>query len=319
MPTEAKLNLYSKYKYIWEQLDNTLDSLFSYIQNYPIIKMDSYGNITVCNTKNENIPAFCCHLDTVHSKEPELELVHEMLLVSTNGAGVGGDDKCGIVACLELLESIPCKVIFFRDEEHGCLGSRDYNAESLSKNLFCIEIDRRGARDLIFRASGGELCSAEFQERVKKLFPHCKPEQGLLTDVCVLGNAGINMMNLSAGYYKPHTDKEYVVLPELQLNIDCLKALSIDIMKNPLKEKGYKRSVSYAYYGGYYKQAGKKTEVLGGAQGDMFSSRAGEDDYRACQYGTGCGRSGYGDAEEDSAKTHVESLEELYDKYGGKE
>lgn len=312
MPEQAKLNLYSKYKYIWEQLDNTMDSLFSYIQHYPVIEMDGYGNITVCNTQEKNIPAFCCHLDTVHKNEPELELVHDILLISTNDEGVGGDDKCGIVACLELLQSVPCKCIFFRDEERGCQGSHDFDTESLKDNLFCIEIDRRGARDLIFDGSNGEMCGKEFQDRVKKFFPHCSPTKGGLTDVCVLGNAGINMMNLSAGYYKPHTAKEYVVLPELQTNINCLRLLAMDIMKNPLKNKNYERRTTYyATWGDTQKNFWSKK------QDDMFDKDAGEDDYNACQYGTGVTRSGADVAEKSSAQTHVDSLEKLYKKYGG--
>ena len=306
MPGEANLNLYLKYKYIWEQLDNTMDSLFAYIQRYPLIEMDSYGNITVSNTKEKNIPAFCCHLDTVHSKEPELELVHDILLISTNDQGVGGDDKCGIVACLELLQHVPCKCIFFRDEERGCQGSHDFNAKSLSDNLFCIEIDRRNSSDLIFEGSNGMMCSKEFQERVQKFFPHGKPTRGSLTDVCVLGEAGINMMNLSAGYYKPHTAKEYVVLPELQRNISCLQLLAMDIIKNPLKDKKYKRSTTYyGTYGNYQKS------YWNGQQKDMFNKDAGQDDYDACQYGTG--RTGSGSS---SAEEHVKSIEDLYNKYG---
>ena len=246
---QAKENLYSKYKYIWEQLDNTMDSLFSYIQGYPLIEMDSYGNVTVANNDHpETCPAFCCHLDTVHQQEPELELVKDDVLLSMDGGGVGGDDKCGIIACLELLERIPCKCIFFRDEESGCKGSNKYDAKSLKDNLFCIEIDRKGSSDLIFSACRGQMCSEEFQERVKKAFPHGTPERGSLTDVCVLGEAEINMMNLSSGYYRPHTNKEYVVLSELALNIDCLVKLVDDLTNNPLENNKYKRSeVSYAY------------------------------------------------------------------------
>ena len=81
MPEEtlAKENLYSKYKYIWEQLDNTMDSLFWFVQQYPVVKMDDFGNITVANTTEEAVPAFCCHLDTVQRKEPDLELINNHL------------------------------------------------------------------------------------------------------------------------------------------------------------------------------------------------------------------------------------------------
>ena len=117
------LNLYLDYKYLWEQQNNTMDSLFYYIQGYNI-QMDEYGNITVSNTdEDKNLPLFCCHLDTVHKKAPEPQLLKDDILLSFNGAGIGGDDKCGIIACLEILKQIPCKAIFFREEETGCQGS----------------------------------------------------------------------------------------------------------------------------------------------------------------------------------------------------
>lgn len=283
---QAKENLYSKYKYIWEQLDNTMDSLFWFIQKYPVIEMDDFGNITVANTQDPRVPAFCCHLDTVHRKEPDLELINNQVLMSMNDAGVGGDDKCGIVACLELLERVPCKCLFFRDEESGCRGSNKFNADSLKNNLFCIEIDRRGASDLIFSGSRGCMCSDEFKERVKTFFPHCKPAQGSLTDVCVLGEAEINMMNLSAGYYRPHTDKEYVVLPELELNIDCLERLAKDILEHPLKDYKYKRSATnYGFYTGKSETKATWKSYTGGSELFPATTTAGEDDYYQCQYG----------------------------------
>ena len=288
---QPKMSLYSKYRYIWEQLDNTMDSLFIFIQQYLVINMDEYGNITVCNTpQTKGLPVFCCHLDTVHQEEPKLECINNDVLISFGGGGVGGDDKCGIIACLEMLESdIPCKCIFFRDEEQGCKGSNEYDATSLKEDLFCIEIDRKGANDLIFSACRGQMCSEEFQKRVKLAFPHGQPAQGSLTDVCVLGDAEINMMNLSAGYYRPHTDREYVVLSDLERNINCLKALTKDILRVPLKTNKYKRSNTYAYtsYSGNY--WGKKSKDYP-RQPDMYTGvsgygTAGAEDYESLQYG----------------------------------
>ena len=230
-------DLYLKYKYIWEQQNNTLDSLYTYIKNYNI-DMDDYGNITVTNTDKKEVPAFCCHLDTVHGKAPAPRLIKDDILISFNGGGIGGDDKCGIVACLELLENVECKCIFFREEERGALGSREYDAETLKDNLYQIEIDRCNAGDLIFKACGTALCDKQFKKEVKKYFPHGQDETGALTDVVVLGKAGINMMNLSSGYYNPHTPEEYVVLSELQLNINCLIAMA----KEYKEKRNYERT-----------------------------------------------------------------------------
>lgn len=278
-------HLYTNYKGIWEQCNNTMDSLFYYIKDYPIVDMDTAGNITVCNTKDgSKLPVFCCHLDTVHNSYPKPVLLKEDILISLNESGIGGDDKCGIVACLEMLQKVPCKCIFFRAEESGCIGSKKYDAKSLKKNLFCIEIDRKGAKDLIFSSYAADLCSDEFQERVKKAFPHGEGTKGLLTDVCVLDKANINMMNLSAGYYNPHTTKEYVVLSELQRNIECLEKLTNDIVENPLKEKTYKRSkITYAYQTTTEKDwSGYETGLF---QGDVTGDCE-DDDFNLLQYGS---------------------------------
>lgn len=254
-------SLYSTYSYIWEQKENNLDSIFAFIQDYKI-KMDDYGNITVTNTDREDVPAFCCHMDTVHSKAPDPELLNNDILVSFNGGGIGGDDKCGIIACIEMLKAMPCKCIFFREEETGCKGSRKYDTESLKNNLFLIEIDRKSGTDLIFNSGGTVLCDDQFKDEVKAFFPHGEEAQGTMTDVNVLGEAEINMMNLSAGYYNPHVAKEYVVLSELQRNIDCLKAFA----GNYVSKRKFIREV-------------KKYEYFSGTQTSMFTGYGGNEDY----------------------------------------
>lgn len=215
------MNLYTKYKDIWDGVDNNLETIYHYIKNHKW-SMDSYGNITVTSSSKKEVPAFCCHLDTVHKEAPAITCIDNNVLVSFNGNGVGGDDKCGIVACLELLHKVPCKVIFFRDEESGCRGSSAYNTSSLKDNLYLIEIDRKGAKDLIFKSGTHQLCSDQFKTAIKAVFKDYKAAQGICTDVNVLGDANINMMNVSSGYYNPHTGKEYVVLSDLEKTIKNL-------------------------------------------------------------------------------------------------
>ena len=269
--------LYSNYEKIWEAKDNTLDTIFSYIQDYYNVEMDSFGNITVTNSDLKNLPGFCCHLDTVHKDAPEPELLGDDILLSFDN-GIGGDDKCGIVACLELLKYVPCKCVFFREEETGCKGSHAYDTEKLKDCLFLIEIDRKGGSDLIFVSGGEKLCDNKFKEEVKSFFPHGKEANGIMTDVNVLGKANINMMNLSAGYYNPHTDKEYVVLSELERNIRCLVRLA-----NEYREKRtYEREVKvYGYLGQYQK------DMFPG-YGNEYGTETGvatEDDWYKLQYG----------------------------------
>ena len=277
--------LYSDYKYIWKQKDNTLDSIYVFIQDYHVT-MDDAGNITVTNTDKIEVPAFCCHLDTVHSKAPEPELIANDIITSfCKGGGIGGDDKCGIIACLELLKAIPCKCIFFRSEEHGCVGSREYDTETLKDNLFLIEIDRKGGKDLIFNSGGKELCDDKFKEEIKKYFPHGEEAEGFMTDVNVLGDAGINMMNLSAGYYNPHHDNEYVILSELERNIECLIKFATDYKEARKFERkemklyeDYRQNQRSLYPGYGYEAYDRANEITGDIE-------SGEDTWYRMQYG----------------------------------
>lgn len=226
------MNLYLDYKNIWSACHNTLDTIYPYIKNYDWY-MDNFGNIVVTNTKNKDIPAFCCHLDTVHKKAPEIEEINGVL-IAFNGTGVGGDDKCGIIACLELLKKVECKCIFFREEEKGCLGSRYFDTKTLEDNLFLIEIDRKGNKDLIFKSGFDVLCSNAFANEVKAVFTGYREAQGIMTDLNMLGKAELNMMNVSAGYYNPHTSKEYVILKDLKRTILLLETFA---KKYKTKEK----------------------------------------------------------------------------------
>lgn len=227
-------SLYKNYKDIWNKQENTLETLYKYIKDYNI-SVDKAMNITVSNDKKDGkLPVYCCHLDTVHRGAPDPVIIKDDILISKNDYGIGGDDKCGIVACLELLKQLPCKCIFFRAEEAGCIGAKKYNQDTLKNNQFMIEIDRKGSSDLIFKYAYQDMCSEEFQKYVYeqgKIFGF-KQANGLFTDVSHLAKSGISRMNISAGYYLPHTEKEYVILSELANTI----TLCYNIGKNTTEQ-----------------------------------------------------------------------------------
>lgn len=250
-------HLYTKYCSIWRAQNNDMNTLFNHLKGYQT-DMDDYGNITVKNTTEKNVPGFCCHLDTVH-KAGALPVLANGVLFDGSGNGIGGDDKCGIVACLELLASTPCKCVFFVQEEHGAIGSRAYDQKNLSDCKFLIEIDRKGSSDLIFMSGGEKLCNKEFQEAVENHFTCFKKANGVFTDVNVLDETKLNMMNISCGYYLPHTNSEYVLLEHLQNTISLLKSfaeLNIDFKPYKRPRNQYEMQteslwVDYDQYGKY--------------------------------------------------------------------
>ena len=102
--------------------------------------LDAMSNIYVTKKTSDDVEYFPCvvsHTDTVH-KLDTINVVQEYL-PNTQGeiklalkaynnmdepTGIGGDDKCGVFACLSLLEILPnLKVAFFVSEEIGCVGS----------------------------------------------------------------------------------------------------------------------------------------------------------------------------------------------------
>lgn len=85
--------------------------------------VDDMGNIYVTKQTDQNIGFFPCvvaHTDTVHNidtiniQETILPNTQNIMKPSLNAfnnegkpTGIGGDDKCGVYACLELLKELP--------------------------------------------------------------------------------------------------------------------------------------------------------------------------------------------------------------------
>lgn len=116
--------------------------------------------------------------------------------------------------CLKCLESFKAmKCAFFVQEENGCIGSRKADMDFFADCRFVIGCDRKGNGDIITRVHGMELCSEEFLETVSPGRYGYHPASGLSTDVHTLKARGLSVscINLSCGYYEPHTDREYTI------------------------------------------------------------------------------------------------------------
>ena len=107
-------------------------------------KKDSLGNIYVTKGEAEFFPCFVAHTDTVHRVNHNLKVVQleeegKTILTGIDSetmrpSGIGGDDKCGVFLCLEMLDTLDnVKVALFVSEEIGCVGSRQADPEFFSK------------------------------------------------------------------------------------------------------------------------------------------------------------------------------------------
>lgn len=172
----------------------------------------------------ESYPCVVAHMDEVHKRHEK-----KQIFVTDNGiifgydtakgeqCGIGADDKNGIWVALKMLQRLDAvKVAFFVGEEIGCVGSSECDMTFFDDCRFVIQCDRRNGGDFITDV-GIELCSDEFVKacQIEQFGYHV--EGGLMTDVMTLKERGmkVSSVNLSCGYYNPHTDKEYTKFSEL--------------------------------------------------------------------------------------------------------
>ena len=201
--------------------------------------VDEMYNIYATKQTDENVEYFPCvisHTDTVHTIDT-INVVEEMLpnaqgeiklsLKAYNNegdpTGIGGDDKCGVYGCLELLKELPnLKAAFFVSEETGCHGSRKSDPEFFKNVGYGIQFDapennmiseylmskKMFDRDSEFFRVGGELITEHFPADTKY---HKHP----YTDIYMVNQLfNIPCFNISIGYYRYHTANEYVVVED---------------------------------------------------------------------------------------------------------
>lgn len=163
------------------------------------------------------------HMDTVHKEAPR-EIIYANGTISSP-QGIGGDDRCGIYMVMEILKTHDCHVVFTEDEERGGIGAGKFSRSQIAKELagklwYVIEMDRMDSNDAVFY----QCENVEFEDFINK--EYWKSDFGSysdIVDICpVLKTAGVN---LSCGYYKAHTQDEYVVLAEMEQNIKEIKKL----------------------------------------------------------------------------------------------
>lgn len=183
------------------------------------LKTDEYGNLYLINP---DTPLLCAHMDTVQ-REDSVNNLHTLRLnnwvIKAKDAVIWGDDKCGIAIAMEIYEKMWDKVslLFTRQEETGCNWAREFcnNHKDLVEQCnYCLVLDRRWWWDII--GYSNQYCSKEFENEIARLTKEFwyKPTTGLSSDTGQIAKI-INWVNLSVGYYNPHTKNEYVNCNEL--------------------------------------------------------------------------------------------------------
>lgn len=168
----------------------------------------------------------CSHMDTVHKQVPK-EIVYAGGSMSSP-QGIGGDDRCGIYMCFEVLKYFDCSVVFLEDEEIGCVGANKFIASNDIYNIlygdlkYIIEFDRKGSRDAV----SYDCENKEFDNFICKDF--FVKAQGTCSDISYLAPVlEVAAVNLSCGYYNEHHLEHWIMLEEMETVIkQTLKVLT---------------------------------------------------------------------------------------------
>ena len=230
------------------------DLMINFLVNYIHEKrydfyLDGMNNIYVTK-KTDDVEYFPCvvaHTDTVHNidtiniveeqlpnEQGDIKLALKAYNDNNKPTGIGGDDKAGVFACLELLEELPnLKAAFFVSEETGCHGSKKASPEFFENVGYGIQFDAPENWMVTEYCWGQQLFN-----RDSEFFDVCNNilTEGIgedleymvhpYTDVWALrGKFDISCINFSIGYYDYHTPYEYVVIEDVFNGIEMGKKM----------------------------------------------------------------------------------------------
>lgn len=199
-------------------------------------KKDSLGSIYVTKVTKGNpthLPCFVAHTDTVHHINHNLMVVQleeddKTILTGIDSetlkpSGIGGDDKCGVFLCLEMLDKLDnVKVALFVSEEIGCIGSHQADTEFFKNVGYAIQYDSPKGNSMSLTLMGKKLFNekSDFGGKVSNLIVEhgiTSWERHPYTDIWpLMEKFNFSCLNLAAGYHRYHTHNEYVVVEEVQ-------------------------------------------------------------------------------------------------------
>lgn len=164
-------------------------------------------------------PLISCHMDQV-GKEPLTEIYWDDKTISAD-KNLGADDKNGIWICIELLKRYNGKLSFVFSTEEEIGGNVDILLDQvdISECLYGLIFDRKGSGDII--GTKNYYCVKKFEDDLAEIgesFGY-SPDRGIYSDADTIRNY-ISCANLSVGYYKAHSDKEFTVISELKNSFD---------------------------------------------------------------------------------------------------
>lgn len=201
---------------------------------------------------NFYFPCVISHTDTVHNidtinvNEMMLPNAQQQLKLSLKAfndkgqpTGIGGDDKCGVFACLTLLKELPyLKAAFFVSEETGCYGSKKADPKFFENVGYGIQFDAPENWMITEKCFGQVLFDrdTDFFKKIDKVLTEGMVNEDMqymvhpFTDVYALREKfNFSCINFSIGYYDYHTRDEYVVIEDVFSGIKMGKKMIEDL------------------------------------------------------------------------------------------
>ena len=236
------------------------------IEYYTDKKGNLYLTKGTLDSTEESFPCVVSHMDTVHRTHITLIENKERLIIKENDGnliafhptteiqtGIGGDDKCGVFVCLELLNKFDkLKGAFFVEEEIGMKGSKESDDSFFDNVGYAIQFDAPSNNWISEVCWGVNLFDLDFKDKIKSTLNesgYTKFSNDPFTDVNQLATKyDFNCLNLGCGYYRQHTDSEYVVLSEVEDSVNAGEKLISHLgnVKYTHNKKVIKENYSYS-------------------------------------------------------------------------
>lgn len=234
-----------------EDLQKYISMYFKSIQR-PFVQTDGF-----IYSKGSIPLMLVAHMDTVHREQPTIcKSDDEKIWMAPEG--IGGDDRSGIWIILEIMKKHDVHVLFTQGEEVGCVGATDFTTCGIYPEInFMVEVDRKGDDDAVFYDCGNE----EFKDFIIETTGYVE-SYGSFSDISVLApHLNRAAVNLSSGYYNPHTNYEYINLDDMK---NTRKAIE-SIIEEMNWDKVYNYQKKYKTYSGYGKSGIRTNASVSGA------------------------------------------------------
>jgi hypothetical protein len=192
------------------------------------VVVDEWSNLIAERGKVSPDDKFVCinaHTDTVQREhdaiiakvvfyDRSIDVIH-----TNKRAMIGGDDKCGVAIALTLAAytNLPMKIILTSGEEIGSVGAEALDPKVFDDVAFTFTLDRMNGDDLISEYCGLTLAPdtfiKKFIEMSKITGITFKESYGSYADTYILCKYA-PAVNLSAGYYNPHSKDDFIQVDE---------------------------------------------------------------------------------------------------------